>query len=689
MRTGGKISASPKGANSLPASTTPATTSGAVVQENSSRQTLGRFRASEATPLVVGGLMYISTPYQRVVALEPETGREVWVWNSPDGGQLSLRGVEYWPGDAHSPAEILFGTRDGKLIALNAKTGLPIRSFGENGVVNLRTSQIMNGYPKNIYGMTSPPVVYRNLVITGASVQEFPPLGPAGDVRAWNVTTGKLVWTFHSVPRPGEKGHDTWAGDSWKARSGTNVWGFMTVDTKRGIVYMPFGAPTWDRYGGDRKGEDLFDTTLVAADANTGKLLWYFQVVHHDIWDLDLEAPPLLLDVKRHGKAIPAVAVISKSGLLFLLNRVTGKPIYRVKERPVPASDTPGESAWPTQPFPVKPAPLGREGLTPDDIATITPELHQFCEHFVQSNHIRLGGPYMPVGYKTVTVSLPGTQGIVNWGGGSFDPTMGYLFVNTLDLGQVSSLIKTTGRPVPYGVGPLFGRFWDQEHRLPCQQPPWGSLVAVDVNRGKIVWRVPLGVTDSFPAGKQNTGRPNMGGSIVTAGGLVFVGATDDGRIRAFDSHTGKELWVARLDAAAHATPSTYLGKDGKQYVVIVATGGSFLADPIRSDSVTAYAISAGLFSQAAPPVPGSPSKDYSKTLTLPEGKGKDVTQRICGGCHSTDVFVEQRHTRQEWSSIVDNMVTRGAEGTDEELDDVVGYLTKSFPPDNSTPTKE
>ncbi len=550
-----------------------------------------RFAPSEATPLVVGGMMYLTTPYHSVVALAPDTGAQIWKYDVAGPGQPSIRGVEYWPGDKQSPPEILFGTRDGRLIALDAKTGKPIATFGDNGVLNLKTPAVMNDHPNAIYGMTSPPLVYRDLVITGVANQEYPALGSYGDVRAWNVKTGKLVWTFHSVARPGEFGHNTWAGDSWKDRSGVNVWGFMTVDVKRGIVYMPFGAPSWDRYGGDRLGKNLFSDSIVAADAKTGKMLWYYQVVHHDIWDFDTEAPPLLMTVHQGKRAIPAVAIVSKSALLFILNRVTGKPIYPVVERPVPPSDVPGEKAWPTQPFPTVTPPLARETMTDADIATVTPELEAYCKKMVADDHIVFGGPYLPTHLNTSTVNWPGTQGGANWGGGSFDPELGYMFVNTNDLGQIQSLVPTPGGVLPYGHGQPFDRFKDPNNNMMCQQPPWGRLSAVDVNTGKLVWQVPLGVTDSLPPGTRDTGRPNLGGSIVTASGLVFIGATDDSRFRAFDAATGKVLWTAKLEASAHATPITYEGSDGKQYVAIVSTGGGFLESPLTSDTVTAFAL--------------------------------------------------------------------------------------------------
>jgi quinoprotein glucose dehydrogenase len=555
-----------------------------------------RFSASEATPLMVGGLLYLSTPYRAVVALQPETGQTVWRYDVAGPGQPSLRGVEYWSGNGHAAPEILFGTRDGRLIALDAKTGAPVAGFGVAGTLDLKTPDVMGQTPANgrppPYGLTSPPLVYKDLVITGSAVQEFPALGAYGDIRAWDARTGKRVWTFHAVPRPGEFGHDTWAGDSWQGRSGVNNWGFMTADIPRGIVYVAFGAPSWDRYGGDRKGANLFSTAVVALDAKTGKRLWHFQVVHHDIWDFDTESPPTLMDVKHDGRTIPAVGIVSKSGYMFILDRVTGKPIYKVEEKPVPASNVPGEEASKTQPFPQKPQALARTTMTRADLADVTPELKAYCQDFVDKNDVNLGGPYLPVGADRVTVNFPGTLGGANWGGGAFDPALGYYFVNTQDLGQEQKLVPAAaGAPLPMKQGPIFGRFWQESTRMPCQKPPWGRLVAVNVNTGDIVWTSVLGVTDTLPEGLQKTGRPNIGGAIVTGGGLVFVGATDDARFRAFDAKTGAELWTVKLPAAAHATPMTYKGADGKQYVVIVSTGGSFLNSPLVSDAVTAYAL--------------------------------------------------------------------------------------------------
>jgi quinoprotein glucose dehydrogenase len=561
------------------------------------------FSSSSVTPLVIGGMMYIATPYYRVVAVDASTGKEAWAFRLPSGNP-STRGVEYWPGDKQTPPQIVFGSNDGKLYSLDAKTGLPNEAFGTKGVVEMNTPEIMQGLP-GTNGLSTPPIVYKNLVIAGGRNQENPPRGPAGDVRAWDLHTGKLVWTFRSIPRAGEKFNDTWAGDSWKNRSGVNVWGFITVDVQRGLVYMPFGAPSVDQYGGDREGDNLFGSSLVAADANTGKYLWHFQVVHHDIWDADLAAAPALIDVKQGGKTIPAVAVINKVGLLFLLDRVTGKPIYGVEERPVPQSEVPLERTSKTQPFPVKPPPLSRMSMSAADIATVTPELEAACKKLIEG--MQLGGPYLPVSHNRLRAQFPGNHGGVNWGGTSFNPQLGYLFVSTNELGQISGLKdrepNATGAARGEGQGNRVhpdgpyegvaggGRFKDNASNMMCQQPPWGQLTAVDVNTGEFAWRVPLGITESLPPDKQNTGRPGNGGTIATAGGLVFVGATDDSRFRAFDAKTGKELWTFKLVGAAQATPMTYEGRDGKQYVVIAATGGGFFGNPVTDDSILAFGL--------------------------------------------------------------------------------------------------
>jgi len=546
-----------------------------------------RTRISEVTPLVINGLMYLTTPYNRVVALEPETGKEIWSYELKDLGVPATRGLAYWPGDKTAPPTIFFGTTGGFLVAINVKTGKPVPGFANEGFLNLRTG-VTEKFPNAAYGLSSPPAIYKDLVITGSHVQEQPALGPSGDVRAWDVHTGKPVWTFHTIPHPGEPGSETWEGESWKDRSGANVWGMLTVDTQRGLIFLPIGCPTQDYYGVDRTGANLYSTTLVALDAASGRMAWYFQTTHHDIWDYDLEAPPALIDIIVNGRKIPAVAQMTKEGLLFVLDRTNGKPVYGVQERAVPqAGFVSGEHPWPTQPFPVKPPPLARNSFAPEEIAKVTPEHQKYCEEMLNSNGgLRTGGPYLDFGEKPAII-FPGTLGGGNWHGVSFDPKLGYIFVNTQSFGEVFQIVDS-----PRGRGARRYKFWDGDKLWPCSAPPWGELSAVDTKTGDIVWRVPLGVFDELE-GKNvhNTGTPNMGGTIATAGGLVFVGATVDDRFRAFDSRTGKELWVTNIGAAAHTVPITYQGKDGRQYVALMVSGGGFLGDHTIAPILLAFAL--------------------------------------------------------------------------------------------------
>jgi quinoprotein glucose dehydrogenase len=546
-----------------------------------------RVPASTATPLEIGGMLYLGTPYGRVVALDSSSGKQLWAYELPGGDQPPFRGLAYWPGDGKLAPRIVFGSAQGKLIALDARTGAPAKGFGSNGVVETKTPDIMNGLPNAYYGYSSPANIYKNLAIIGSRVQEAPAKGAAGDVRAWDVRTGKLVWTFHSIPRPGEKFHETWEDDGWQQRSGVNVWNMLTVDAKRGIAYLPFGAPTFDRYGGDHKGANLFSDSLVAVDANTGKYLWHFQVTHHDIWDFDLDTPPVLLDVKKDGKTIPAVAAMNKNALLFILNRVTGEPIFGVTETPVPPSPVAGESASPTQPVPNKPPQLARNSFDLSEVADVTPEHRAFCQAMIEKDHLTGSKPFEPIPADHAIVRFPGGEGGPEWAGGAYDPRLGLFIVNTNNFGYIEKLVQQSNGE----WNMTSGRFVDPKTRLYCQQPPWGLLTAVNVNSGDIAWQVHLGISDRLPEGKKDTGRPSNGGPIVTASGVTFIAGTDDQRIRAFDSKSGKELWTYRLDYSAHATPITYRGKDGRQYVAVVATGGSYLGSPTGGDSLVVFAL--------------------------------------------------------------------------------------------------
>jgi quinoprotein glucose dehydrogenase len=550
--------------------------------------------AFEATPLVVGDRLFVTTAFNRLVALDAETGKELWAFDPQINKERSYtlfihRGPAYWTDGKRE--RLVYGTIDGRLFSIDAATGKPDPGFGENGVVNLR-KDTADKFPGRAYGMTSPPAIFENLAICGAWTSDGEPKAPSGDIRAFDVLTGKLVWRFHVIPRPGEFGHDTWEGDSWVDRGGANAWSILSVDAKRGMVFLPLTSPSSDYYGGDRPGANLFGDSLVALDARTGQRKWHFQTVHHNIWDYDLPAQPNLIEVLRDGKKVPAVAQVTKTGFTFVFHRETGEPLFPIEERKVPPSDVPGEKAWPTQPFPVLPRPFARQTMMPYELADVDPKHRAFCEEIIRE--AVFGDLYTPISTKP-TVLFPGTNGGTNWGGASFDPETQTLYVNSADAGMISYLREAReGAQLPYnrvGLRTNNARFWDQ--RLwPCQQPPWGHLTAIDMNTGEFRWRTVLGVVDELmEKGLPPTGAPSMGGSMVTAGGLVFIGASNDSRFRAFDKDTGKLLWETRLPASAHANPMSFVGKKtGRQYVVIAAGGGNKYSN-VFSDALIAYAL--------------------------------------------------------------------------------------------------
>ncbi len=629
----------------------------------------------QTTPIVAGGRMYLTTPRTRVIALEPETGKEIWSYDPKVARSGEHRGVAYWPGDARTLPRILFGTLDGRLIALDAATGRPALEFGDNGIVNLRTG-VADRFPNAAYGMSSPPAIYRDLVIVGPRIQEGPSLGPSGDPRAFDARSGKLVWRFHTVPQPGEPGNETWGPDGWKDRAGPGLWGLINVDTERGLVFLATGNPADSFYGADRKGTNLYANCVLALDAATGKLRWHFQMVHHDIFDYDVTGNPTLVEATLDGRRIPAIAQITKMGLLFILDRLTGKPVFGVEERPVPPSDVPGEAAWPTQPFPLKPPPLARISIREEDLSRRTPEVERHCRELFRT--MGGGSLFAPYGTK-MTLAVPGSMGGGNWGGVSYDPSLGYVFVNTSNLATSGRLTATApGSPVAYRNEGAYTRFVDAEN-YPCQQPPWGELTAVNTATGEIAWRSVLGNFDEL--GLKNTGTPNVGGTIATSGGVVFVAATVDARLRAFDSRTGRELWAGRLDAAGNATPITYLGRDGHQYVAVAAGGPGHLRTVGENSANMADSVIAFSLAGREPEAATLPTRRAAVSAELPEGDGKAVVQRLCGtACHGVATFARSRMNREEWRQVVANMMARGgATGTAEDIKIVVDYLSKNL----------
>jgi glucose dehydrogenase len=548
---------------------------------------------NQVTPIVVNGAMYLPAG-NRVLALDADTGKEVWRYELPSG-MASQRGVAYWPGDRNSPPRILFLTGH-KMVALNARTGKLDPGFGQEGEMTMDVP------------FAGVPTVFKNVIVVGMNVfgpgepnphpQDEVPGGLPGDSRGYDARTGKKLWDFHAIPHKGEPGYDSWPEDAWKGHAGNNMWSYSTtVDEQRGIVYMPMGGPAANYYGGDRKGDNLYANSIVAVEAATGKLKWYFQTVHHELWDYDLPPDPVLLDIVKDGRKIPALVQAGKSAYMFILDRNTGKPVFGVEERPVPQGNVPGEWYSPTQLFPLKPPPLGRVSITKEDIVTAadtTPEHAQACRELWEKNGFQDSGPYTPWTYQAegkpahLTISFPGPTGGTNWGGAAADPSLGYVFVNSQDSPGVGWMRKNPNYgqagQLAYDKAPGFASFSapakDAEGKpignLPCFKPPWERLFAVNANTGEIAWQVPLGITEGLPPGKQNTGRSGaFAGPIATAGGLVFIGATSDNRFRAFDSKTGRELWTAKLDYAATAVPITYQGHSGKQYVAVVAAGGA------------------------------------------------------------------------------------------------------------------
>ena len=560
----------------------------------------------ESGLLVIDGVMYFSAQ-NGVFALDAATGQQIWKYETTG---TARRGPLYWPGGSGVGPRIFSQTQNG-LAAIDPKTGRLITSFGEKGFIpGLRTS--------------SPPVAYKNILVTQ---------GGDSTVKAWDTISGEPRWTLHLKAQADDPNVKTWLNDSWKGPLGPGLWGYFTVDVERALLFVPVEKVGNDYYGGPHHGNNLYSDCLLAVDINTGKIRWFQQLVHHDIWDYDLAAPPALIDARINGRTIPGVSLITKMGIMFVFNRETGEPMYGMEERPVPQTTVKWEWTSPTQPFPLKPPPLARMSLKKEELAKVTPELEAHCLGLWEKYQLEDTVPYNPWKETQDIVVFPGAVGGGNWQGVMFNKPLGLMITNVMNAGQWGHLEQRApgagrgggrggrggdanaaatrgGRaaeppdlpgnvlapgassvPGMSKVTPEGGRFWQADTRYSCAAPPWGELIAVDANSGDIAWRIPLGefpelVTKGIPV----TGQPSLGGGITTAGNLIFIGATIDGIFRAIDARNGKDLWREKLDAPAHSIPSTYLGKDGRQYIAVPAGGGGFLRSP-TSDAVIAWRI--------------------------------------------------------------------------------------------------
>ncbi len=534
----------------------------------------------ECTPIVIEGVMYLTTHDLKVVALDAASGTEMWKFASKAGGVN--RGVAYWSdGKKGGKRKILVSFTDGYLYSLDALTGKLDPTFGKGGILNLREG-IERDLSRFAYGSTSAPMIFENKVMLGMISSEGGP-GAPGDVRAFDVLTGAEVWRFHTVPRPGEVGNETWKGDSWKERAGVNPWSGFTLDEKRGMLFCGTGSASSDFYGADRTGANLFANCTLALNARTGERIWHFQEVHHDLWDHDNPCPPVLVTLKRDGKTIDATAQPTKTGFLFVFDRETGKPLFDIREVPAAPSAIPGEVASETQPEPVAPPPFSRQLFTEAEITNLSPEAHD--DVLKQLATHRFGTPYLPPSLEG-TIVTPGFHGGANWSGASFDPTSGLLFVNSNNTPYINQLRKNSSGQMDF----MGYTYFNDQNGYPAIKPPWGLLTAIDVSKGTFAWQIVLGEYPELTAkGIAPTGTENFGGTITTAGGLVFIGGTKDEKFHAFDKSTGKLLWEWKLEAGGYATPCTYSVK-GKQFVVIACGGGGKLRTK-SGDSFVAFAL--------------------------------------------------------------------------------------------------
>jgi quinoprotein glucose dehydrogenase len=519
-------------------------------------------------PLVVDNTMYFVSA-GNVVALAADSGAEIWKFpiNKATPGTSVRRGVTYWPGGAGQAPRVLVTITFGRLVQLDAKTGQLVPNVGVIDIENGIMDRIPGG---EAYAVAAPVAVYQNLAIFPGRTGEHNRWGIPGDLRGFDLLTGKEVWRFHTVPRPGEPNFGTWGLDGWQDRKGPGSWQPLTVDHQNGLVFVALGNAVDQNFGNSRPGANLNAASVVALEAATGKYRWHFQITRHDIYDWDLNAPPMFGEVRRDGQRIPAIIQMTKTGYIYFLNRLTGEPIFGVEERPVPPTDALGDAAWPTQAFPLKPEPITRNSMTRDEVSKISPEAEKYCTEIY--DQVVQMGPYTPYG-MVPSLSFPSSTGGGSNDGGAFDPQRGMVFATARNLGtigQLSAMLSSDVLP-SFGKTKMPGEFYVDRDGYPCNEPPWAELFGISADTGDIVWRVPLGEYKELTArGIPKTGTAtNSGAPMATAGGLVFIGGTADGQFRAFDSMTGKELWSASPGFNVGDFAIGYRGANGKQYVAI------------------------------------------------------------------------------------------------------------------------